>query len=146
MVLRELAADPKAAFTPTATLFQTFLMQCRQYQVPSAGIDMAGFRRRFALALAGMDRVEPDTRSAILQLAAPLEDDLLAPFLLIARSAAQGHGTPDEDQLARVYGTSSPSRIRRLLDHLEKRGLIVVREDYGGERSVSVPGLAALAA
>ncbi|WP_121118549.1 ATP-binding protein [Croceibacterium ferulae] len=145
MVLRDLAADPKAAFQPTSALFQTFLMQCRQYQVQSAGIDMAGFRRRFALAQAGMDRLDEETRAAILQLAAPLEDDLLAPFLLIARLAATGHGTPDEDQLARVYGTSSPSRIRRLLEHLEKRGLIVVREDYGGERSVTVPGLAALA-
>jgi DNA segregation ATPase FtsK/SpoIIIE-like protein len=144
MVLRDMAADPKAAFQTTSALFQTFLMQCRQYQVPSAGIDMGSFRRRFALAQAGMDRVDEGTRAAILQLAAPLEDDLLAPFLLIARLAAQGHGTPDEDQLARLYGTSSPSRIRRLLEHLEKRGLIVVREDYGGERSVTVPGLAAL--
>jgi len=144
MVLREMAADPQAAFQPAGTLFQTFLIRCRSYQVQSAGIDMGSFRRRFAVALAGLDRMEAGDRQAILDLAAPLEDDLLAPFLLIARMALEGHGSPTEDQLARVYGTSSPSRIRRLLDHLEKRGLVSVREDYGGDRTVVVPGLADL--
>ena len=47
----------------------------------------------------------------------------------------------DEDHLARVYGTASPGRIRRLLEHLEKTGLISVHEDFGGERTITVPGI-----
>jgi hypothetical protein len=35
------------------------------------------------------------------------------------------------------------SRLRRLLDHLESLGLIVIREEFGGGRSVLVPGLEA---
>ena len=69
-------------------------------------------------------------------------DDLLAPFLAIARAAAEGYESADEDEIARVYGTNSPGRIRRLLDHLEKKGLITVREDFGGGRTILVPGLA----
>ena len=47
----------------------------------------------------------------------------------------------DEDELARVYGSSSPSRIRRLLEHMERQGLIVVREEFGGGRTIIVVGL-----
>jgi len=39
-----------------------------------------------------------------------------------------------------MYGTSSLGRVRRLLDYLEKSGLIVVRTDFGGRRSVAIPG------
>ena len=48
---------------------------------------------------------------------------------------------PDEDELARVYGSSSPGRIRRLIDHLERSNLIAVREEFAGERTISVLGL-----
>lgn len=66
---------------------------------------------------------------------------MLAPFLVIAKAASEGLPAPDEDELGRVYGTSSPGRIRRLLDHLERLGHIVVRNDFGGGRTVFVPGL-----
>ena len=58
---------------------------------------------------------------------------------------ARGASAPDEDELARVYGTSSPSRIRRLLEHMERQGLIVVREEFGGGRTIIVVGLEDLA-
>ena len=60
---------------------------------------------------------------------------------IVAAAAAEGYPAPDEDELARVYGTSSPGRIRRLLEHLERLGLIVVREEFGGGRTISVPAL-----
>jgi Holliday junction resolvase len=43
--------------------------------------------------------------------------------------------------LARAYGTSSKGRIRRLVDHLERTGLIVVRTDFSGRRSIGIPDL-----
>ena len=70
-----------------------------------------------------------------------MPDDLLAPFLLLAVAAVEGAPCPDDDRLAEVYGTRSPGRIRRLLEHLEKSNLIVVRTDYGGRRSVGIPDL-----
>ena len=77
-----------------------------------------------------------------MHLASAVEDDLLAPFLVITKTAHEGEAEVDEQELARAYGTRSPGRIRRLLDHLERQGLIVVREDFGGGRTVMVPGLA----
>jgi len=66
---------------------------------------------------------------------------MLAPFLLIARAAMQGHQCPDDTALARAYGTSSPGRVRRLIDYMEKLGVIVARTDFSGKRSIGVPGL-----
>jgi hypothetical protein len=144
LILTEMAADPDAAFQGAGALFQTFLRHCRHRKVASATLDMSAFRRRFAMAVAGLEKLDGSSRRAIEALAAGLDDDVLAPFLLIARAAVEGAEEPSEEQLSRVYGTSSPGRIRRLLEHLEKRGLIVVREEYGGGRAVTVPGISSL--
>ena len=72
---------------------------------------------------------------------AGVDDDVLAPYLAMLVAEVLGEPMPDEEELARLYGSSSPSRIRRLLDHLERNGLIVVREEFGGERVITVPGL-----
>ena len=109
--------------------------------MPSAHIDMMQFRRLFAYASTGLDKLESGKREAIEELAQAVPEDVLAPYLTLAVNAALGRTSPDEDELARAYGSSSPSRIRRLLDHLERQGLIVVREDFGGERTVTVAGL-----
>jgi len=141
VILDEMAARPDCAFQPASSLYQSFLLQCRKRGASAGTLDMAAFRRRLAIALARLDGLEPVLREQILALGERLDDDLLAPFLTIARHAAEGFAAPDEEELSRVYGTSSPGRIRRLLDHLEKRGLIVVREDFGGSRTLIVPGL-----
>ena len=52
---------------------------------------------------------------------------------------------PGEEELGRLYGSTSPSRVRRLLDHLERQGLIVVREEFGGDRTIIVPAIPAAA-
>ena len=140
--LAELAAEPDCTFQPLASLYQDFTVRCRMKRIGTAGVDMAGFRRRFALAVAGCDPHEPGW-AEILALARDLADDLLAPFLVIARAAQQGLPCPDDEELSRVYGTQSPGRIRRLLEHFEKAGLIVVRTDFGGRRSIGIPALGA---
>ena len=73
-------------------------------------------------------------KMAIERAAEGVEDDLLAPYLAILIAASTGRPMPDEAELGRLYGSASPSRVRRLLDHLERQGRIVVREDFGGER------------
>ena len=138
--LFELADEPDCTFQPLATLYQDFTVRCRMKRIGSAGIDMAGFRRRFAMAVAGCDPDAADW-TPILRIAADVADDLLAPFLVIARAAQQGGACPDDEALARIYGTQSAGRIRRLLEHYEKSGLIVVRTDFGGRRSIGVPAL-----
>lgn len=140
--LAELAEEPECTFQPIASLYQDFTVRCRMKRIGTDGIDMASFRRRFALAVAGCDPQEPGW-AQILRIAGDVADDLLAPFLVIARAAQAGQPCPDDDTLSRVYGTQSLGRIRRLLEHLEKSGLIVVRTDFGGRRSIGVPALGA---
>lgn len=137
----ELAAEEGIAFQSASAQFQTFLTRCRRERLIGPMPDMRAFRRRFAIAGAGLGDLDEDLQARIMQLASGVEDDLLGPFLVIAKAAHAGETQVDEQELARAYGTSSPGRIRRLLDHLEKQGLIVVREDFGGGRTVMVPGL-----
>jgi hypothetical protein len=93
----------------------------------------------FAFAITGLDSVEGETRDAIERAAQGVEDDVLAPYLALLIAAHRGTAMPDEEELGRLYGSASPSRVRRLLDHLERQGRIVVREEFGGERSITVP-------
>lgn len=143
-VVRELAASEGATFRPAASLFRDFAIRCRQSGIASAHVDLAAFRRLFAFALAGVDRLGEPHRALAERMASHVDDDVLAPYLALVIAAATGAEMPDEAELGRLYGSASPSRVRRLLDHLERMGLIVVREDFGGERSITLPDIAAL--
>ena len=145
-IIGELAREEGIAFQSASAQYQTFLTRCRRERLIGPMPDMRAFRRRFAVAGARLGELDEETRHQIMALAETVEEDLLAPFLVIARAAHAGETAVDEDDLARAYGTSSPGRIRRLLDHLERQGLVVVREDFGGTRTVMVPGLEGVAA
>lgn len=140
-ILFDMAAEEGCTYQPAAKLFQDFAVRCRMQRLTAGHVDMAQFRRRFAMAVAGVTDARGPVWQDILRIAGPLSDDLLAPFLVIARAAREGAPCPDDEELARVYGTSSQGRIRRLLDHYERSGLIVVRTDFSGRRSVSIPEL-----
>jgi hypothetical protein len=140
-ILADMAAEPDCTFQPIPVLFQDFSVRCRMHRLLKTGVDLAAFRRRFAVAVAGpADDADPRWQQA-LHVSARVPDDLLAPFLMLARAALDGVACPDDNALARAYGTRSPGRIRRLLEHLEKINLIVVRTDFGGRRSVGIPEL-----
>jgi uncharacterized protein len=143
-VVRELASSEGATFRPAIALFRDFAIRCRHQGVAGAHIDLVRFRRLFACEVAGLGSLAPPMRAALEVMVEGIDDDVLAPYLAILIAAARREPNPSEEELARLYGSSSPSRVRRLLDHLERSGLIVVREDFGGERSISVPGLAEL--
>jgi hypothetical protein len=142
-ILDEIAQDEEAPFRSVAITYQDFSVRCRMQRIPANILDLAAFRRRLAMAMAGYGTARPrsDTDEELLEIARAVPDDLLAPFLLIGRAAIDGEPCPDDEALARIYGTRSPGRIRRLLEHLEKSGFIVLRADYGGRRSVGIPGL-----
>lgn len=140
-VVRELASEEGATFQPAAQLFRDFAIRCRHRGIPSAHIDITRLRRLFALEVGGLSRLDEPERSAVAAMVEGVEDDVLAPYLALVVAATLGETLPDEDELARIYGTSSPSRVRRLLDHMERSGLIVMREEFGGERRILVPGV-----
>ena len=139
-VLIDMAAETDCTFQPAAQLYQDFTVRCRMLRI-LPGFDLNTFRRRFAMAVAGMPDDREPRWQALFALAKDVPDDLLAPFLTLARAAVEGAACPDDETLAVIYGTRSSGRIRRLLEHLEKSNLIVVRTDYGGRRSIGIPAL-----
>ncbi|MFM1981298.1 MAG: hypothetical protein RJB22_17 [Pseudomonadota bacterium] len=140
-VLQDMVDDPDCAFQPAAALYQDFTVRCRMHKLPRAPLDLPQFQRRLAMAVAGIFDLDDAQWRDVVALADKVPDDMLAPFLMIARAALAGAPCPSDDAFARAYGTRSPGRVRRLIEHMEKSGLIVVRTDFGGRRSIGVPDL-----
>ncbi len=140
-ILAEMALDEDCAFQPTAALYQDFVVRCRMKHMKAAPFDLATFRRRFAMAVAGIHDDGDMQWQGLVNLAGRVDDDMLAPFLMIGRAAIVGAPCPSDEAIARAYGTRSPGRVRRLLEHMERNGLIVLRTDFGGRRSIGVPDL-----
>jgi len=140
-IMEDITAERDCTYQPISSLFQDFTTRCRMKKISQHVGDVTQFRRRFALAVAGIYRPTDEEWAPLLQLSRSVPDDLLTPFLVIARAAMDEAPCPDDEALARAYGTSSPGRIRRLLEHLEKSNLIVVKTDYSGRRSIGIPDL-----
>lgn len=140
-VLQEMVADPDCSYRPAPVLFQDFQVRCRMHRLLGAALDLPAFRRRLAMARAGFFDENEDRLSSVMGIGASLPEDMLAPFLLIARAALDGAPCPPDDALAESYGTRSSGRVRRLLAFMETQGLIVTRIDFAGKRSIGLPGL-----
>lgn len=135
--LAGLAAEPGTAFQPAAQLYQDFQLRCRMLGLAAPGLDLAAFRTRLAMARAGIDGGE--SWHGVLALGATLPEDMLPVFLLLARAARDEAECPSETALAEAYGTSSTSRLKRVLAFMEERQIIVVRVDLGGRRAITLP-------
>jgi hypothetical protein len=139
--LRAITDDADAAFKPAAVLFQDFGVRCRMAGVRRPPLDATAFARRLAAARAGIFQGLEEDWADALTAAQDLPDDMLGAFLLIARAAREGLTTPDDEAIARTYGTSSLGRARRMLGYMESRDIIVTRVDLSGRRSITVPRL-----
>lgn len=142
-VLDELLADEDAGYRSVAVLYQDFLVRCRIRRVAGEPLPLPAFRRRLAVARAGVDATTGASGAwqQVLALSEQLPDDLQGVFLLVARAAATGAPCPSDAALGRAYGTRSTGRARRLLGYFEERGLIVVRTDFHGRRVVAFPDI-----
>jgi hypothetical protein len=137
--LAEIVAEPGAGFQPAASLYQDFLLRCRMRGLAAPALDLPAFRRRLAMAQAGVEDA-PDWEEA-LAIGAALPDEMLGPFLMLAKAARDGTECPSDAAMAEAYGTSSLGRVRRLLSYMEEQGIVVSRIDLGGKRSISLPHL-----
>jgi hypothetical protein len=144
LVMRQVLAEPDAAFRPISVLYQDFLVRCRIMAVPGKPADLAQFRRLLATARAGIDTAsaedDPDW-SEIMDRAHGLPEDVQGVFLLLARAALDRTPCPSDNTIARAYGSRSLGRARRLLTYLEEQGSIVCRQDLTGQRIVALPAL-----
>jgi uncharacterized protein len=140
-VMRDIVADDDAAARQPAVLFQDFQVRCRMAGLARPALDIADFTRRLSCARAGLFDVGAAEWAGALRLASALPDDMLGPFLLVARAARDGEPCPSDAAIAATYGTSSLGRVRRLIGYIESRDLFVTRTDLGGKRSITIPQL-----
>jgi uncharacterized protein len=142
-VMRELLDDPDAGFRAIPVLYQDFLVRCRIKRVPGEPLALPAFRRRLAIARSGVseETAKGDAWQSVLALSQSLPEDVLGVFLVIAHAAVSGGPCPSDAFLARLYGTHSVSRARRLLTYFEEKGLIVLRTDFYGQRIIAFPDL-----
>jgi len=141
-ILRQLMAEPDAAFRQPAVLYQDFLVRLRIARL-GAPPDLVAFRRMLALARAGVEEdalAEDPAWPEVSAQAAALPEDTQGVYLLLAGAALSGRPCPSDEAIARAYGSRSAGRARRLLDWLEGQGAIVCRTDAMGRRIVALTG------
>lgn len=142
-VMGELMSDPDAGFRNTAQLYQDFLVRCRIRRVPGEPPALPAFKRMLAVARVAPDEetVASDGWQQAMSLSETLTDDVQGVFLVLAQAALTGSPCPSDATIARLYGTHSTSRARRLLTWFEERGLIVIRTDFRAQRIAAFPDL-----
>ncbi|TBW36976.1 ATP-binding protein [Siculibacillus lacustris] len=141
-IFAEILSDPEAAFRPVALLYQDFQFHCRLRRLGEVAADLSLFRRRLALARAGIaDHDGDDAWSAVLAIADGLPEEMQGVFLMVARAAQENAPCPSDETLANAYGSHSPSRGRWLLTYMAEQGAIVCETDFRGNRTVIVGGV-----
>ena len=142
-IMAAMTAEPGAAFRQTAVLYQDFLVRCRIRALPGAPPDLATFTRRLSTARAGLEHAVTTAPGwdEVAAAARTLPDEAQGVYLLLARTALAAAPCPPDAVLARVYGTHSPARARRVLQFLEQQGVIVLCPQADAWRAVALPGL-----
>ncbi|HET7412030.1 MAG TPA: ATP-binding protein [Pararhizobium sp.] len=142
-VIGEVLADPEASFRPDAVLYQDFLVCCRIRRIPGSAPTMQDFRRKLAVARAGVDEetAAGEEWQQVLAMSRNIPDEMQGVFLAVARAAITGAPCPTDATLARIYGTHSLRRARRLLGYFEDHGLVVLRTDFNGKRIAAFPDI-----
>jgi DNA helicase HerA-like ATPase len=142
-VMRDVLDDPESGFRSVAVLYQDFLVRCRIQRVPGEPLALPAFRRRLAIGRANVtaEVAAGEQWQRVLELSERLPEDVQSVFLALAQAAVTGDQCPPDVMLARIYGTHSVGRARRLVAYFEERNLVVVRTDFHGRRVVAFPDL-----
>jgi DNA helicase HerA-like ATPase len=107
-IVAEILSDPEAAFRPLPVLFQDFQFHCRLRRLGEVGQDMSLFRRRLALARAGVGAEGGDDDWArVIALAESLPEEMQGVFLMVARAAREEAPCPADAVLAQEIGRAS---------------------------------------
>lgn len=142
-VLRDMVVDEDATHRAPGALYQDFALRSRMRGLARPPLQPAEFARRLVLARAGLfsGELAEEGWAAALRLAEGVPEDMLGVFMLIARAARDGAPCPSEEEIARVYGTHSIGRARRLLGYMETKNYLALRVDLRGRRTAAIPSL-----
>ncbi|MGO2958812.1 MAG: ATP-binding protein [Acetobacter sp.] len=141
-ILRDMLEDEETSFRSASVLYQDFLVRCRIVGLGRNALDLKSFNRALATARSGVSEdmsATPEWQEAE-SLALTLPEDLQSVFLCLARTAIARQPSPSDAEIARVYGTVSQGRARRLLEWLEDRNVIVLQADGMGRRIITIIG------
>jgi hypothetical protein len=143
LVLRDIIVDADSAYRTAAALFQDYTVRCRMRGLSQQPLDLPEFTRRLSMARAGIFETDEGAEdwTEALAIGKSLPEDMLGVFLFIARAAKEGEPCPSDVDVARVYGTQSIGRVRRLLGYMENQGIFVMRTDFRGRRSITIARL-----
>jgi hypothetical protein len=137
--LAGVVAESGAAGAQTVpVLYQDFQVRCRMLGLPGQALDLAAFRRRLAMARAG---IAGDGWDGVLALAEGLRRTFCRCCCSSRARLGRAEPCPGDGELAAIYGTTSLGRLRRVLAYIEEQGIVVARIDLSGRRSLSFPTL-----
>ena len=143
-ILGQMLAADKADQQPAEALHRDFQLRCRIRRIGPRAPDLADFRRRltiFRAKEAFPDSADEAAWGRAVDLAARLAGDMQGVFLYLSRAAVAGQPCPVDEDIARFFGSASPSRARRMLGQLEQTEMIVARTDFDQRRIIAFPEL-----
>ncbi len=143
-ILRQMLGDENFASQPPASLHRDFLLRCRIRRLGARAPDFQDFRRRITVMrarLAFPDGADEEAWRRAVDCGARLADDLRSVFFYLSRAAVTGRPCPNDEDIARFFGSHSPGRARRMIGQLEQTDLIVARLDFLQRRIISFPEL-----
>jgi len=143
-VFAEMMADPDASYRSDAELYQDFSYRCRFKRIGGETMSLPAFKQRLIVARAGVNAStgagNEDWEKA-KEVTASLPEDIRGVYLLLAKAAMEKKACPSNLTIARVCGSHSPGRAKRLLEYMEKNGFIVTKAGIRNLRIVALPDL-----
>ncbi|WP_374544879.1 helicase HerA domain-containing protein [Rhodoblastus sp.] len=143
-ILGQMLGEEKAALQGAEALHRDFQLRCRIRRLGRLTPDLGDFRRRitiFRAKKAFPEGADEEAWGRAIDVAARLAGDMQSVFLYLSRAAVAGQPCPGDEDIAKFFGSASPSRARRMLGQLEQTELIVARTDFDQRRIIAFPEL-----
>ncbi len=94
-IFAEILADPEAAYRPIPLIYQEFAYHCRVKRLDDRGSDMPAFRRRLAIARAGLTTTTEDPDWArVFEISESLPEEMQGAYLLVVARGSRWRHLP----------------------------------------------------
>jgi energy-coupling factor transporter ATP-binding protein EcfA2 len=127
--------------------YRDFLTRCRARGVRGERVDLVDYSQRVTDARSRLfTEGEPaELWVRAMEISTTVPEDLRGIYLLAAEAVVASGPAPSDATIARLQGSGSINRGRRILGFLEERSLLVVETDKRGQRTIAVASLGSTA-